>query len=283
MIVVNTVEMLPADNLARIELSNGKRYKILLKDYENLPFECKSDSLLENIIIDVEKINSGGTNRYFGDFDGDCAAFLGFLSKKYIIYSSALSKVALSDVPKRQLYQKLYFAVLQNNKNNKSDKKNKTEKTETDKETLKILCGLVCDEFEAAGYINDRRYAADKAKYLKEYKKYGNGRIKEYLYQKGIASEIINEILEDEFFEDEDGDFENMRNLLKKKYGEDAGRLDKTDRNAIQKAIHMLVRNGYKYQQAKTAAADFTGGAGTEYAENDNNEENEEYEDFENE
>ena len=172
-------------------------------------------------------------------------------------------------MPKKQLYKKLYFAVYQNYKKN-----NKT--SEFDSETYKDLCGLVCDEFETAGYINDRRYAGDKAKYLKEYKKYGNGRIKEYLYQKGIASDIINEILEDEFFSDEDIELENMRSLLKKKYGESLDRLDISDRNAVQKAIHLLLRNGYKYQDAKKAIEDIIENINTENIENI---ENEDYED----
>jgi len=223
MIVVNTAEIYPGDNAAHISLSNGKKYKILLKDYENLNFDCKSDSLL----------------------DEDCLEFLVFLSRKYSIYKSAISKVAMTDVPKKLLMSKLYFSYL------------KYLKNEIEPETLKTLCALVCDEFEASGYIDDRRYAFDKAKYLKESKKYGNGRIKEYLYQKKISSDIIAEVLEDEFFSDEDANIENMRNLLTKKYGANLDRLDKSDRNDIQKAINMLIRNGYKYQNAKNIVADF--------------------------
>ena len=248
MIVVNTVEIFPSDNAVHISVSNGKKYKILLKDYENLPFECKSDSLLENIIIDVGKLDLSETNQCFNDFDGDCVEFLSFLSKKYSIYRSAISKVAMTDMPKKSLAKKLYFSYM------------KYLKNEIEPETLKTLCGLVCDEFEKSGYIDDRRYALDKAKYLKEYKKYGNGRIKEYLYQKSVPSDIINEVLEDEFFSDEENDRENMRNLLIKKYGANLDRLDKSDRNDIQKAINMLMRNGYKYQDAKNAVADFTDG-----------------------
>ena len=243
MITVNTTELFPSDNVIHISLSNGKKYKILLKDYENLPFECKPDSLLENIIIDVSKIDLSETNKYF---DGDCVAFLAFLSAKYAIYKSAVAKVALTDIPKKQLFQKLYYSYSQYLKN------------EIEPETLKILCGLVCGEFEASGYVDDRRYSLDKAKYLKEYKKYGSGRIKEYLYQKKIPADVIAEVLEDEFFSDEESKLENMRSLLKKKYGEDLNRLDKSDRNAVQKAINMLIRNGYKYQDAKNAVADLT-------------------------
>jgi len=256
MITVNAAEIFPGDNAVHISLSNGKKYKILLRDYENLPFDCKSDSLLENIKIDVGKINLSETNQYF---DGDCIEFLTFLSRKYTIYRSAISKVALTDIPKKSLMAKLYFSYGQYLKKSNQNKSinNKNNKIEIEPETLKTLCALVCDEFEASGYIDDKRYALDKAKYLKEYKKYGNGRIKEYLYQKRIPSDIINEILEDEFFSDEDGDRENMRNLLKKKYGGNLERLDKSDRNDINKAINMLIRNGYKYQDAKNAVADF--------------------------
>jgi len=247
MIVVNTVEIFPADNAVHISLSNGKKYKVLLRDYENLPFECKSNSLLENIKIDVSKLNLSETNQYF---DGDCVEFLIFLSRKYTIYRSAISKVALTDMPKKLLMSKLYFSYGQYLKKSNQNKI-ENNKIELEPETLKTLCSLVCDEFEASGYIDDHRYAFDKAKYLKESKKYGNGKIKEYLYQKKIPSDIISEVLEDEFFSDEDGDLENMRNLLKKKYGENLDRLDKTDRNDVQKAINMLIRNGYNYQSAK--------------------------------
>jgi hypothetical protein len=113
MIVVNNVEVFLSDNYASVELSNGKKYKILLKDYENLPFDCKPDSRLENITIDTDKLAISGTNQYF---EGDCVGFLGFLSKKYSIYRSAITKVALADVPKKQLFLKLHFAV-QNRKN----------------------------------------------------------------------------------------------------------------------------------------------------------------------
>jgi len=169
MIVVNTIEIFASDNAVVLELSNGKKYKILPKDYENLPFECKSDSRLENITIDVTKIDLSETNQYF---DGDCAAFLTFLARKYNIYRSAISKVAMTDIPKKQLYWKLYFAVTQNYKQQKNtDKFKKNNTAEIEPETFKTLCRLVCDEFESAGYINDRRYAFDKAKYLKESKK----------------------------------------------------------------------------------------------------------------
>ena len=233
MITVNSVDIFPSENAVHVGLSDGKKYKILLKDYENLPFECKPDSLI----------------------DGEYAGFLNYLSKKCSIYRSAITKIALTDVPKKQLFQKLYFAVRQKYKD------------ENEPETLKDLCGLVCDEFEAAGYINDRRYAENKAKYLKEFKKYGTGKIKEYLYQKGIPSNIINETLDDEIFSDEEDNLENMRVLLKKKYGENLDRLDKSDRNAVQKAIHMLVRGGYKYQEAKNAVADLIDEANIDYTE----------------
>ena len=258
--MVNSVEIFLSDNYVRIDLSNQKKYKILLKDYENLPFECAPDSRLENITIDTEKLGLSATNEYF---QGDCIGFLGFLSKKYAIYKSAISKVALSDVPKKQLFFKLYFALRKNS-------------PETDTEILKTLCGLVCGEFEANGYIDDRRYALEKAKYLKEYKKYGIGKIKEQLYQKGISSDIISEILEDEAFLDEGGELDNMRNLLTKKYGENLNRLNKSERSDIQKAINMLIRNGYKYQAAKNAVFDFIDDADVDFRYAAENEEYEE-------
>ena len=236
---VESVEISLSANAATIKLNTDKRYKILLKDYENLPFECAKGSPLENIIIDVEKAESTVTNRHF---DGDTAAFLRFLSRKYTLYNAAMSKAAFTDMSKKSLYQKLYYGALKN--------KVPIEPTE-----LKELCELVCDEFEDAGYVNDTRYALDKAKQLKEYKKYGKNKIKEYLYQKGVSKASIDEALEDEFFEDEDGDFENMLSLLNRKYRRSG--IDKTDRNATAKAINLLSRNGYSYAQAKKAVTEF--------------------------
>lgn len=232
MITVNSADVFPSENAVYIGLSDGEKYRILLKDYENLPFNCKPDDCI----------------------DGKCIDGLIYFSKKYNIYKSAIAKLALTDIPKKQLFQKLYFAVRQKYKDDK-----------TEPETLRDLCGLVCDEFEESGYIDDRRYASNKAKYLKEYKKYGAGRIKEYLYQKGIPADIINETLDDGFFSDDEGDLENMRALLKKKYGVNLERLDKSDCKAVQKAIHLLVRAGYKYQQAKNAVAAFLDEANTDY------------------
>jgi len=253
LITITNTEIFPQENHVQIELSNGKKYKILLRDYENLPFECAIDSPLENITIDVGKIELSETNQYF---NGDCVRFLSFLSRKYSIYKSAIYKVALSDIPKKVLAVKLYFSYERYYKK-LNQNRNKNNKIEIEPETLKTLCNLVCDEFEASGYIDDRRYALDKAKYLKEYKKYGNKKIKEYLYAKRISSDIIGEILEDELFADVQTETENMRALLIKKYGENLNRLDKSDRKDIQKAFNMLIRSGYKYQDAKNAIADF--------------------------
>jgi len=249
MIKVDSVNIFVSENSAVIELSTGKKYKILLGDYDNLPFVCTHSSPLENIEIDVEKAESTDTNR---SFDGDCVNFLRFLSRKYNIYSSAMSKVAFTDMSKKGLYQKLYYAILQNQRKPVADGVRKP--TQIEPEELKDLCTLVCDEFEQAGYINDKKYALDKAKYLKEYKKYGKNRIKDYLYQKGVTKDAIDEALEDEFFEDEEGDFENMLNLLSRKF---RSGIDKSDRNEVSKAINLLARNGYSYGQAKKAVTEF--------------------------
>jgi SOS response regulatory protein OraA/RecX len=221
-----------------VGLSDGKNYKILLKDYESLEFECGPGSAL----------------------DGESAGLLVFLSRKYAIYRSALSKVAMTDIPKKLLESKLYYAYknAESRRGAPGSPRPAGQQAAIEPEALKILCALVCDEFEAAGYINDRRYALDKARYLKETKKYGKNKIKAYLYQKRIASDIIAEILEDGFFDDEETDFENMRVLLRKKYGADLEKLDKSDRKDISKAINMLVRGGYKYQQAKKALESLT-------------------------
>ena len=248
MVKIETVNIFVSENAAVIELSNGKKYKILLGDYDNLPFVCTHGSPLENIEIDVEKIELSDTN---GFFNGDCVNFLRFLSRKYNIYSSAMSKIAFTDMSKKGLYQKLYYAVLQNQRKPVAEGR---KPAQIEPEELKNLCALVCDEFERAGYVNDKKYALEKAKYLKECKKYGKNRIKEYLYQKGASKDAIDEALEDEFFEDEEGDSANMQGLLARKF---RSGIDKYDRNEVSKAVNLLARNGYSYGQAKKAVAEF--------------------------
>jgi|GEM_PF-1090187 len=278
MITVNTLDIFTSDNSVHIGLSNGKRYKILLKDYENLPFECKSDSMLENIFIDVSKIGLYDTNKYF---DGDCVGFLSFLSQKYSIYNAAVSKVAMTDIPKRMLRTKLFVTYTKYLKKY-NEYKTPENQIEIDTDTMKSLCITVCDEFEQLGYIDDKRYAFDKAKYLKEYKKYGNEKIKNYLFTKSIPRDIILEVMDDEFFHDEDTDNENMKNLLVKKYGENLHKLNR-DKKDIIKAINMLIRNGYRFPEAKTAVFDILldrkNDGNNENSGNNNNNENESDED----
>lgn len=249
MLKVESVDIMPSQNAAVLTLSTGRKYKILLGDYDNLPFTCMNSSPLENIQIDAEKAESTATNRFF---DGDCAVFLRFLSRKYSIYSQAMSKVAFTDMSKKGLYQKLYYGILQNQR--KPDSK---QSVKIEPEELKVLCELICDEFEEAGYINDNKYALERAKYLKEYKKYGTNRIKDDLYQKGVAKSAIDEALEDEFFtneEAEESDAENMQALLSRKF---RSGIDKSDRKEVAKAVNLLSRNGYSYAQAKKAVTEF--------------------------
>ncbi|MCL2099330.1 MAG: recombination regulator RecX [Oscillospiraceae bacterium] len=251
MITVESINISGTENAVSIELSNNKKYKILLKDYDNLPFVCREGSNLEDT---ASSENTGFEPTETNDFfEGGRISFLRFLSRKYTIYNSAVSKVAFSDMSKKSLYQKLYYSIQKNQNKNAENAKN--NKTVIEPEELKSLCSLVCDEFEQAGYINDKKYAFDRAVYLKEYKKYGVNRIRDYLYQKGVGKTAIDEALEDEFFADEEGDFENMLGLLGKKF---RSGLDKTDRKETAKAINLLARNGYAYHQAKKAVAAFT-------------------------
>ena len=237
MIEIEKADMLGHDNAALLTLSTGKKYKILMRDYDDLD---KSE-------LDLDELR--------------------FLSRKYSVYNAALSKIAFSDMSKKQLYQKLYqkFAF----PSGTAKESQPAAISQMPREELRELCAAVCDEFEAAGYINDEKYALEKAEYLRESKKYGPGRIKEYLYQKGAAKSAIDAAIAGVFADDdEDGDAdgngagkneninaENMQALLSRKFR--AG-IDKTDRKDVAKAINYLSRNGYSYAQAKTAVTKFT-------------------------
>lgn len=93
------------------------------------------------------------------------------------------------------------------------------------------------------GLINDKNYAHSLSNDLKNLKKYGKNRIKNELYKRGIATEIIDEVLLDldEYDEDE------LFGLVEKKL-----KGDFSDKNK-QKTIRYFIYRGYGIDEIKKA------------------------------
>ncbi len=95
-----------------------------------------------------------------------------------------------------------------------------------------------CREY---GLVDDKRYAAGKARDLKNLKKYGKNRIWQELRAKGIPSEYIEAAVED-IREDYD---EILYPLVRKKLGGDF------ERKNIDKCIRYFIYRGYDLREIK--------------------------------
>ncbi len=96
-----------------------------------------------------------------------------------------------------------------------------------------------CTEYN---FINDEDFARRKAADLKNLKKYGKNRIKNELYVLGIDSYIIDEIISEMDFENEE---ERLYPLIEKKLGNDF------ERKNIDKCIRYFIYRGYDLSDIK--------------------------------
>lgn len=210
-----------------------KMYRIHSGDYSALPFTCdKGDNFDDSEVFEL----SVGEDL---QFTGNKAEILTFLARKFKIYSSAVGKIAATDVTRKGLIKKLYELYRTQN---------------IEKDELYSLCTAVVDKFVAAGYINDYEYAKKNALYQKESKRWGKRRISEYLYSKGIASDTIREVLDSEEFDDSKDD---ILYHLNKKYSPD----DLSDCKNYMKITGALNRLGFSFGEIKSALAEFVDGA----------------------
>lgn len=99
------------------------------------------------------------------------------------------------------------------------------------------------DKLKANGYLDDERFARLYAKELKSLKRYGKKRIEQELYRKGIATDIIRDVLDEMEFSNED-----LIALIERKYMRYL-----SDDKGINKTINALVRLGYSYREIKDA------------------------------
>lgn len=102
------------------------------------------------------------------------------------------------------------------------------------------------DRMEELGLLDDGEYARRYAQELFTRRRWGPMRVKQELRLKGIAPEIIEELLEE--YGDGDAALENMRALLEKKYPGWA-----EDEKTRRRAFAALQRMGYPYGDIRRA------------------------------
>lgn len=93
------------------------------------------------------------------------------------------------------------------------------------------------------GYIDDRRFAERYADELRRIKKFGKRRIWDELYRKGIDGEIIDEIVSEIEFDNDE-----LVSIIERKYMRNLG-----DEKGVRKTIAALTRMGYSFGEIKEA------------------------------
>ena len=111
------------------------------------------------------------------------------------------------------------------------------------------ICWETADKMEELGLINDLDYAMRMARDLHNLKGYGNNRIKQYLWEKGIDRDIAEEAISQ--FDDED-EQEKIMEVIRKKY-----RNPLSDIKEREKMFGKLMRMGYKSGDIKNAINEF--------------------------
>lgn len=107
----------------------------------------------------------------------------------------------------------------------------------------KLGANEAINKLKAAGYLDDERFARLYTRELQNLKKYGKRRIEQELYRKGIASDIIRDVLDETEFSDDD-----LAQLIERKYMRYL-----SDEKGVKKTVNALIRLGYSYREIKDA------------------------------
>lgn len=105
---------------------------------------------------------------------------------------------------------------------------------------------------EELDMVNDERFAQMYANELFEHKKFGISRIKNELYRKGIAREIIDDTTENLKFETQEDNIQRIVDIISKKYYNKIN-----DEKSRQRVFNSLVRLGYGYSDIKSAMREY--------------------------
>ncbi len=160
--------------------------------------------------------------------DGDLAAFREAAGSR-LAFNSAMFSLDLRDHSEREMRNKLSRKFDENSVN----------------EAVEKLLDL--------GLVNDRRYAENFTRELFERKKYGKNRIKNELFRRGVASDIINDVIEDYENENDTDNVKTIVDIIRKKYYNKL-----VDEKSRQKVVAALVRLGYSFSDIRQAMSEFS-------------------------
>ncbi|MCM1023916.1 MAG: recombination regulator RecX [Prevotella sp.] len=104
------------------------------------------------------------------------------------------------------------------------------------------ICLEVCKYLAGIGLIDDRRYAAARARELFEVKRVGMFKAKQELKRRGLSDSVIEEAVEP--YADEEESFSRLEELVERKYERYL-----TDEKGVKKVKNALIRQGYGYSE----------------------------------
>lgn len=160
--------------------------------------------------------------------DGDLVAFKEAAGSR-LAFNSAMYSLDIRDHSEKEIRQKL---------------SRKYDEQSVDSAVEKLL---------DLGLINDRRYAELLTRELFERKRYGKNRVRSELFRRGIAQNVINDVLEEYEEENEPDNVQTIVDIIEKKYYNKL-----LDEKSRQKTVAALVRLGYSFPDIRQAMSRFS-------------------------
>ena len=160
--------------------------------------------------------------------DGDLVAFKEAAGSR-LAFNSAMYSLDIRDHSEKEIRQKL---------------SRKYDEQSVDSAVEKLL---------DLGLINDRRYAEFLTRELFERKRYGKNRVRSELFRRGIAQNVINDVLEEYEEENEPDNVQTIVDIIEKKYYNKL-----LDEKSRQKTVAALVRLGYSFSDIRQAMSRFS-------------------------
>lgn len=134
--------------------------------------------------------------------------------------------------------------LLEHRSHSKKELEDKIARTAASREAARVAA----QHMEDIGLVDDEAFARDYARQLFTRKKFGSRRVRQELRLKGIAPELIDELLLE--FGDEDESAAHIREILNRKY---AGYAE--DEKIRRRAMAALQRLGYGFDEIRAVLA----------------------------
>ena len=150
--------------------------------------------------------------------------------------------ISLAELRQPGRAQEKALYLLEHRDHSKQELTEKIARTAASREAAQAAA----DRMEELGLIDDRRFAQDYARELFARKGFGPRRVAQELRRKGIAQELVDELLE--AYHDPEQNSRNIRRVLEKKYP-----AWREDEGARRRAFAALQRLGYSYGQIREA------------------------------